>query len=91
MHNGTNKILPNMCAWAHLKANWLQIIYLGSFHFFAQIVAGKGRHCCKCVWKLVAGTQTVLLATSMGRNAHGFSIAQTMVTLRARILKNNLA
>ena len=34
--------------------------------FFGQILAGIGRHCCKNVWKIVAGTQTVLLAASMG-------------------------
>ena len=37
MHKGTNKILPNMCTWAHLKANWVHRIYLRSFLFCADV------------------------------------------------------
>ena len=65
MHKGTNKILPNIFPWAHLKSKWFQEIYLRSFHCCADFGWNRGI-VASAFGKLVAGTQTILHAASMG-------------------------
>ena len=82
MHKGTNKILPNMCAWAHLEVNLVQRTYVRTFLFCAHFRRNSKALLQVRLENWLPACRQFCSQLTWGpsrpwpRNAHGFSIAQ---------------